>query len=447
MSDTIDQSKLTERASALVDAALKAGADVADAVVVSAVSLGVEVRLGEVEETERAESDDFALRVFVGKQVATVSANTIDNMTALAERAVATARVAPEEPYAQLAPVDRLATDWPDLDLSDPEQPTIEQLTKSALTAEQAALAMSGITNSGGATGSWRLGGLVLATSHGFLGTQLSTRHAISATAVAGEGTAMERDYDYSMTVHGGDLDNAEKIGHLAAERALRRLNPTKMATGTGTVIFDPRVSGTLIGHLAGAVNGASIARGTSFLKDHLGKQLFSPNITISDDPHRVRGLGSRPFDGEGVATSALDIVSGGTLNCWLLDTATAAELGLETNGRAGRGGASPSPSTSNLTLHNGEETPDNLISAVKSGIYVTDLIGHGVNGVTGDYSRGAAGFVITDGQLGPAVSEITIAGNLKDMYAALVPANDLEYRFSTNAPTVAVEGMTIAGK
>ena len=301
MTDTVDNrsSSIMPRRSS--EAALAAGADAADAVVVSSMSMGVDVRLGKVEETERAESDDFALRVFVGRKTASVSANTIAERTALAERAVATARAAPEEPFARLADPDRLAADWEDLDMLDPVQPEIGRLTDKALAAEEAALAVEGITNSSGASAGWRLGGLVLATSHGFVGAHQSSHHSISTAVIAGEGTAMEQDYDYCLRVHAEDLDAPDQIGRNAGEWAVRRLNPTKLPSGTGTIVFDPRVSGGLIGHLAGAINGAGIARGTSFLKDSLNQQVFSSGIVISDDPHRPRGLGSRPFDGEGV--------------------------------------------------------------------------------------------------------------------------------------------------
>ena len=257
----------------------------------------------------------------------------------------------------------------------------------------------------------------------------------------------MERDYDFDNKVYRADLDDPEEIGRNAGERAVRRLNPRQMPSGRATVVYDPRISSGIVGHLSGAVNGASIARKTSFLRDKLGKQVFSAAIRITDDPTRPRGLGSRPFDGEGVPGAPFDVVTGGVLQTWFLDSATARELGLETNGRAARGGGNPSPGSTNLTLLPGEQTPEELIREVGYGLYVTELIGHGANIVTGDYSRGAAGFVIENGELGHPVSEITIAGNLTDMFREMRPANDLVYRFSTNAPTIVIEGLTIAGR
>jgi PmbA protein len=447
MTEILDQSDLTEKAARLVAAARRAGADAADAVCVRGVSLSVEVRLGKVEETGRAEGDDFTLRAFVGKRSASVSANVFADPAELAERAVAMARVAPEDRFAGLADRDRLATEFPDRDQLDPTIPSAKELTETALAAEDAARAVAGVTNSGGASAGWSLGGLVLATSDGFQGAYLVSRFGLSASAIAGTGTGMERDYDFDNKVYRGDLNSPAAIGRSAGERAVRRLNPRKVPSGRSTVVYDPRVAVGLVGHLAGAVNGASIARKTSFLRDRMGEQVFSAAIRITDDPTRPRGMASRPFDGEGVAGAPLDVVSGGVLQTWLLDSATARELGLETNGRAARGGGNPSPGATNLTLLPGEQSPQDMIREIGSGLYVTELIGHGASIVTGDYSRGAAGFVIENGELGHAVSEVTIAGNLKDMFREMRPANDLVYRFSVNAPTVAVPGMTIAGR
>jgi PmbA protein len=446
MNQILDQSDLTARAEKLVAAAKRAGADAADTVCVRGISLSVDVRLGKVEEIGRAEGDDFTLRAFVGKRSATVSANVLADPVELAERAVAMAKVAPEDRFAGLADESLLAHSFADLDLLDPTMPSAKELTEQALAVEDAARAVPGVTNSGGASAGWSLGGLVLATSHGFAGSYLGSHFGLSASAIAGSGTGMERDYEGETKIHRGDLRSPEEIGRKAGEKAVRRLNPRKMATGVTAVVYDPRVATGLLGHLAGAINGASIARKTSFLRDRLGTELFPANIRIVDDPTRKRGLGSRPFDGEGIAGAPLDVVSDGLLRTWFLDSATGRELGLPTNGRASRGGGNPSPGSTNLTLLPGEETPEALIAAVGTGLYVTELIGHGVNMNTGDYSRGAAGFVIENGKLGHPVSEITIAGNLLDMYRTLRVANDLVYRYATNAPTVAVEGLTVAG-
>lgn len=446
MKEILDQTELTERAGALVAAARRAGADTADTVCVRGIALSVDVRLGKVEETRRAEGDEFTLRVFVGKRSASVSANVLADPDALAARAVAMAKVAPEDRYAGLADREKLARDFPNRDLLDITIPSAAELTEQALAVEDAARAVPGVANSGGASAGWSLGGMVLATSDGFAGAYLSSRFGLSVSAIAGSGTAMERDYDFDSKVYHSDLADPEVIGRNAGHRAVRRLDPRKMPSGRATVVYDPRIAGGLVGHLAGAVNGASVARKASFLRDKLGQKIFSSAIRMTDDPTRRRGLGSRPFDGEGVASGPLDIVSDGVLKTWLLDSATARELGLETNGRASRGGANPSPGATNLTLMPGEVSPEELIREVGSGLYVTELIGHGANLVTGDYSRGAAGFIIENGELGHPVSEVTVAGNLGDIFREMRPANDLTYRYATNAPTVAVPGLTIAG-
>jgi len=446
MNETVDQSQLADRAAGLVEAALKVGADQADAVCVRGIALSVDVREGKTEETNRAEGDDFTLRAFVGTRSAAVSANVLSDPVELAERAVAMARVAPEDPFAGLADPGRLGQSAADLELMDTHMPGAEQLAESARAAEAAALSVEGVAKSGGASASWSLGGMVLATSHGFTGTYQGSHFGVSASEIAGHGTGMERDYDYETRVFQADLPDPAVIGRNAGERVVKRLNPRKIPTGTVTAVFHPRVASGLIGHLASAANGASVARKTSFLRDNMSQMIFNPSVTISDDPFRRRGLGSRPFDGEGVAGEALDLVRDGILQTWLLDTSSARELGLATNGRASRGGANPSPGTTNLTLQPGETTPQDLIASIDRGIYVTELIGHGVNMITGDYSRGVAGFLIENGELGYPVSEIVIASNLRDMFRSLQPASDLIYRSRTNAPTVAIEGMMVAG-
>lgn len=451
--DYLDPRRLEDAAAALVEAARKAGADAADTVVVRGVSVSVSVRDGAVEDSERSEGDDFALRVFVGRRSASVSTNALGDPKAIAERAVAMARVAPEDRFAGLADRALIASREAvsaaaaALDLFDPSVPAVEALTESALEAEAAALGVPGVTRSGGAGAAWSLGGLVLVTSDGFSGSYVATRHGRSATAVAGEGTGMERDYWSASSIHGADLQEAGLIGRLAGERAVRRLAPRKVPTSRTTVVYEPRAAGSLIGHLAGAINAASIARGTSFLKERMGERVFAAGIRITDDPTRPRGLGSRPFDGEGIVGGPLSLIEDGVLQCWLLDSATGRELGLATNGRAARGAGAPSPGTTNLTLAPGSVSPEDLIKEIGTGFYVTDLIGHGANIVTGDYSRGAAGFWIENGEIAYPVSEVTIAGRLGDMFAAARPASDLELRFATNAPTVAIEGMTVAGR
>lgn len=450
MTSLLDQSALTDLAENLVRAARTAGADAADVVAVRSVSFAVQVREGEVEESERSEGDDIGLRVFVGKRQAVVSTNDIagSRASALAERAVAMARVAPEDPYAGLADADRLSHTHPDLDLVDPEIPSLADLETVARTAEDAALAVKGVTRSGGASASGGIGGMVLVTSHGFKGAYLSSRHGLSMMAIAGEGTHMERDYEFSSALHRPDLEPADQVGRLAGERTVKRLNPRKVATQKAPVIFDPRVAGSLIGHLASAANGAAVARKSSFLRDRMGERLFAPGVRIVDDPLRKRGLRSHPFDGEGVGGRAMAVVDDGVLRSWFLDSATARELGLATTGHAHRGVSSaPSPGPSNLHLEPGPLTPQALIAETGNGLYVTDLIGMGVNLVTGDYSRGAAGFWIENGEIAYPVSEVTIAGHLSEIFRTLTPANDLTFRYGTNAPTLRVEGLTIAGQ
>jgi PmbA protein len=449
MSSLLDQSALTDLAERLVTAARCAGADAADALAVRSISLAVEVRDGGVEESERSEGDDVGLRVFVGRRQAVVSTNDFNtDLSQLAERAVAMARAAPEDPFAGLADPARLAREISDLDLLDPELPSVAQLEERARRAESAALAVAGVTKSGGASASAGIGGMVLVTSDGFRGAYLNSGHSVSMTAIAGEGTAMERDYDYSSALHGADLETAEKVGRTAGERTVERLNPRKVESKRVPVVFDRRVAGSLIGHLAGAINGAAVARKTSFLKDRLGDRLFKPGIEVIDDPRRKRGLRSRPFDAEGVATNRLIVVEDGVLVSWFLDSATARELGLATTGHAQRGVSSaPSPGPTNLHLAPGSDTPEALMADIPQGFCVTDLIGMGVNQVTGDYSRGASGFWIENGRRSYPVSEVTIAGNLTDMFRELTPASDLEFRFGTNAPSVRVEGVTVGGR
>jgi PmbA protein len=449
MTSLLDQSVLTTLAERLVAAARAAGADAADAVAVRSVSLGVEVRDGRVEETDRAEGDDVGLRVLIGRRQAVVSTNDIkgDGVKVLAERAVAMARVAPDDPYAGLADAGELTRECPELDLLDPEMPSVEHLEQLAMTAEAAALAVPGVAKSGGASAAAGVGGIVLVTSHGFHGAYLGSRHSVSVMAIAGEGLEMERDFDFASALHAGDLDDPGEVGRRAGERTVKRLNPRKVDTKKVPIVFDPRVSGGLIGHLAGAINGNAVARKTSFLKDKMGEPVFAPGIRIVDDPLRPRGLRSRPFDAEGVVGGRRAVVEDGRLTSWLLDCATARELGLKTTGHAQRGVSSPpAPGATNLYLEAGHVTPGELIEDLAEGFYVTSLIGTGANLVTGDYSRGASGFWIENGTPTYPVSEVTIAGHLLDMFRTLTPANDLAFRFGVNAPTVRVEGLTVAG-
>lgn len=434
----------------LLARAKRKGASAAEAVMVHGASMSVTYRLGKRENLNRAEGRDVGLRVFVGKQQAMVA--TTDTSPAaletLLDRALAMAKAAPEDPYCGLVEPELLATSTPDLDMLDSHEPTGDELYERAAEAEDAARAVPGITNSDGAGAGWRQGEVFLITSDGFAGGYKSSSFSASVSVVGGSGTGMETDHASNRARHVRDLRPSKDIGAEAGERAVRRLNPRKVETGSLPVVFEPRVSNSMIGHLASAINGASIARGTGFLRNEMGKDVFAPGIRIIDDPLRKRGLASRPFDGEGVACKRMALIDNGVLTTWLLSSAPARQLGLKTTGHAARGIAgAPSPSASNLYMEAGTLTPEELMADITLGVYITDLIGFGVNGVTGDYSRGAAGFLIENGKLGPAISEFTIAGNLKEMFKRITPANDLKFRYGADAPTLRLDGMTVAGK
>lgn len=437
-----------DRLQELVAAARRAGADAADALLVSSASLSVQRRLGKIEELQRAEGFDLGLRVFVGRRQAIVASTDAAprGFAALAERAVAMAKVVPEDPHAGLADApDGLTSSA--LELEDPTEPTAEQLIARTAEAEEAALAVAGVTNSEGADAGFSRYTVALAASNGFAGQYSRTSHSISATALAGQGTGMERDYDYSSTVFLADLEDAAGIGRRAGEKAVARLNPSRPKTARIPVVYDPRVATSLLGHLTGAINGAAVARGTSFLRDKLGQRVMAAGLTIIDDPTRRRGLRSRPFDGEGMQGIRRNIVEDGILTTWILDWRSARQLGMASTGHASRGtGGPPGPAATNLWLAPGSMTPDALMADIREGLYVTELIGMGVNGVTGDYSRGAAGFMIRDGALAEPVSEVTIAGNVMEMLLHMTPADDLVFRRGTDSPTVRVEGLTMAG-
>jgi PmbA protein len=434
----------------LLSKARAAGADSADAILYASTSVSVERRLGQMENLERSESRDLGLRVFLGTRAAIVSASSVDpaRFRDLAERAVAMARVVPEDPYTALSEQAAPPDDPTPLDLLDAQEPEIEALIARAEAAEQAALAVRGVTNSEGGSAGYTRTDIYLATSAGFAGAFGRTGHSVSASVIAGTGTDMQRDYDYHGTVHLADLDAPEAIGHSAGERAVARLNPSRPKTAKMPVIFDPRVAGSLLGHLSAAINGAAVARGTSFLKDKRGERVFAAGVNIHDDPRRPRGGRSHTFDGEGVPTQARAIVADGILQTFFLDSRSARQLGFAAStGHASRGtGGPPGPSATNLYLAAGTLSPAALMDDITEGLYITEMIGSGINQITGDYSRGAAGFMIRNGALAEPVAEITIAGNLNDMFLHLTPANDLRFRRGTDAPTLRVDGMTLAG-
>ncbi len=438
------------RAVALIDRARRAGSDAADAVFSASASESVSVRLGQLEDVERSESEHISLRVFVGNRSASIGSSDMSDaaLDELAARAVAMARLAPEDPYAGLAPQEMLFQGTAmSLDLEDPVEPTPAQLREMATAAEEAARAVTGITNSEGGGASAGRGLFALATSHGFTGAHATTSHSISASVVAGEGSGMQRDYAWRAARHASDLPSAHEIGLQAGERAVARLNPGTLKSGAMPVVFDPRVGGTLIGHLTSAIAGTAIARRSSFLLDRLDEVLFDPAVVIAEEPHRQRGMASRPFDDEGLPTRMRNLVEGGKVTGWLLDSASARQLNLAPTGHASRGhGGAPGVGTSNLHLAAGTVTPAALMADIADGVYITELIGMGVNGVTGDYSRGASGFRIVNGELAGPVAEFTIAGNLIDMFKSLTPANDLEWYRSVNVPTLRVDGLMVAG-
>ena len=438
-----------ELAQKIIDMTLKCGADSADAIVSDSASLGMSARNGKLEDTERAESRDLGLRAMIGQQQAFVSGSAIDEdaLQQLAQRAVDMANTTPADRFCGFAPEDRLAETWPDLDLEDPHEPSAEALRDMALACEAEARRHEGITNSEGAGASWARGTTALATSHGFAGSYTSTHFSMSCSAIGGTGDAMEGDYASHSTHYLEDLDSPEEIGRRTAERTLARLNPRKMESTKAHVVFDRRVSASMLGHLAGAISGSAIARGTSFLREDMGKQVMSQSLQVIDDPHLIRGLRSTAFDGEGVAPEKFTPIENGVLTSWFLDSATARQLDLQTNGRAGRGtGGPPSPSPTNLYMAAGQRSVADILKDIGTGFYITDLIGMGVNGVTGDYSRGASGFWIENGEIAFPVSEMTIAGNLRDMFMNMTAANDLDFRRGVNAPTLLIENMALAG-
>ena len=443
-------SEAESRTADLVAAARKAGADAADAIYVCNNSTQISVRLGALEDVERSEGEEIGLRLFVGSRSASVSSSDLSGeaLALLVERAAAMAREAPEDPYAGLAPADRLLHGPAvDVDADDGIDPSPADLRERADAAEDAARAVAGITNSEGAGASASRSVIAIATSTGFARGYSTSGYGCSASVIAGEGSGMQRDYAYHSARHLADLEDAAAIGARAGDRAVKRLNPGKLSSGAMPIVYDPRVSSGLLGHLAGAITGSAVARRTSFLLDRLGEPVFAKGITVRDDPHRRRGLRSKPFDGEGLPTAPRDIIADGVLTGWIMDSASARQLGLEPTGHATRGvGGPPGAGLTNLYMAAGALSPDELIADIRLGVYVTELIGQGVNGVTGDYSRGASGFVIRDGRLCEPVAEITVAGNLKDMFRELTPASDLVFRRAVDAPTIRIEGMMVAG-
>jgi PmbA protein len=445
MNDSNDLDLLSD----LINRARAAGADEADVILVRSTSQDATWRMGRNEGVERSEANDLGLRVLIGKRQAVVSTTDLraGAIAEIVERALAMAKAVPEDPYCGLPDIERLAVEIPDLDLSDDSEPSSDDLLAWAEEAEDAARGTKGITNSEGAEAGWSEGRVALAASNGFAGTYRGTRFGVSVSVVAGSGTGMERDYEFLSARHCSDLETPAAVGARAAERAVRRLNPRKQKSAQVPVVFDPRVSGGFLRLLAAVVSGNAITRSTSFLQEKLGEAVFAPGISIIDDPLRPRGLSSRPFDGEGVAGQRRALIDDGRLTTWLLDSRSARQLGLQTTGHAARGPSGPpAPSPSNLSMSPGSVTPEALIGEIDSGLYVTEMMGMSFQTTTGDYSRGAAGYWIENGELAYPVSELTVAGNLLNLFPRLTPADDLVFRYGMDAPTLRIDGMTMAG-
>ncbi len=446
----MSQPDLLNLLSDLIADAKKAGADAADAIVVDGTSISVTTRLGKLEQLEGSEGGDIGLRVLMGKRQAIVSSadRSREALKELVERAVAMARTVPEDPYCGIAAPGQLATSLPEIDICDPAEISAQTLIDMTKTCEAAALDVKGVTNSEGASASWGRTKVAIAASNGFVRSYASSGSSLSASVIAGDSDkGMETDYDYTSAVYFSDLKAPAAIGRGAGERAVRKVGGRKIASRKVPVIFDARAARGIVGHLLGAINGSSVARGTTFLKDAMGTEVFAPGISIQEDPHRNRGLRSKPCDAEGLPNRARALIDRGVLTTWILDLRAARQLNLAPTGHATRGtGGPPSPGTTNVWLEAGKLTPAALMADIKEGLFVTDLVGQGVNTVTGDYSRGAVGFWIENGELTYPVHEVTIASNLKDMFKRLVPASDLDMRYGVDAPSVRIDGMSLAG-
>lgn len=446
----IDKQIALARCQELVALACRKGADAADAAMRGESSESVSIRLGELEDVSRSESEGIGLRVFVGQRSATIQTSDFseDSFTILAERAIEMARLAPEDPYAGLAPEELLFRgEMPDLDLSDPVEPTPAQLRERAAATEEAARAVAGVTNSNGGSAGATRAVTALATSHGVAKLTETTGHSLSASVIAGEGSRMQTDHAWRSARHASDLPSPDEIGREAGERAVRRVDPGTIPSQTMPVVFDPRVGSGLVGHLLSAMSGGAVARKASFLIGHEDDVLFDSAVRIMEDPLRVRGLSSRAIDGEGLPTVKRALVENGRIFGWMTNVAAARQLGIGLTGHGSRGpGGSPGIATSNVWMEPGAATPEALMADIADGLYVTDLFGQGVNLVTGDYSRGAAGFRIVNGAIAGPVAEITIAGHMLAMFRALTPANDLEFRRALDLPTLRIDGMTVAG-
>ena len=446
--NTADELQLEDRVGALLDLATKAGADAADATVFGSDQISVGRRLGQVETLERADSAGVDLRVFVNGQIAQVSGSdlTDSGLQRLAERAVGMAKFSPADPFAQLAVPNQLTKEIPALETCDPVEPSTESMLDRAAEAEEAMLSVEGITNSGGVSAGWTKSSLVIATTNGFMGSVQSTRQGISASGIAGEGEAQKRDYDYSLAVFGDDLKDPREIGLEAGRRSVRQLGAKPGATAQVPVIFEPRVAVRMFSLLMGAINGESVVRGTSLLADHVGKPVIAPELSVFEDPFKKRGQGSRPFDGEGLPVRKNTLFDKGILTTHLHNLATAQQAGVEPTGHASRGGASVGIGYANTWLSPSELSVEDMLKEAGEAFYVTSLMGQGANMITGDYSQGATGFWVRNGELAEPVESMTLGGKLKDMWMAMSAASDLTWFGGMGAPTLRMTGLTIAG-
>ncbi|MBD3679560.1 MAG: TldD/PmbA family protein [Rhodobacteraceae bacterium] len=445
-----DLENLTQQ---LLDAARKAGAEAADALAIESDSIAIDVLKGKLENAERTEGVDLGLRVLIGARQANVSVSDVrpETIAAMAERAVAMAREAPEDPTVGLADPTQIARhlDIAALDLVDTAgEPAPADLQRAAMEAEAAALAVKGVSQVSSASASYSSRRMHLAASNGFSGGYGRTGHSISCVAITGSGTEMERDYHGEGRGHLSDMPSAQEIGRIAGERTVALAGARKPKTGAYPMLYDERIAGSLMGHLLSAINGTAIARGASWLRDALGEQVLPAGMSLIGDPHRPRISASRPFDAEGLATRRVSLVEDGVLRSWVLDLATGRKLGLDSTAHGTRGTSSiPSPSVGNVALSQGTKSRDELLREMGTGLLITSMIGASINPTTGDYSRGASGFWVENGEIAYPVNECTVAGNLRDMLKTIIPANDARHFVSHQAPSLLVEGLTLAGE
>lgn len=433
----------------LIESALKQGATAADAIIIDSTSLSTEIRLQKLISMERSSDTAVALRVMINQQQAIVSTSdfaksSLDNVI---EKAIAMAKVTPANPHLFLANKEQITKNIPKLELFDDHEPSANVLIEKATQTESYALDNKQITNSEGASAQYQANNIYFATSEGFQHSYQTSSSALSLEVLAGKDESMQTGGSYTIARFAKDLKSPEEIGREAAKQAVDKLNPRKIVTSQMPVIFDRKAAKALLGAFAGAINGLSISRGTSFLIDHLGQEIFNPLINIIDDPFINKGLASRPFDAEAISGGKLNIVEKGILNNYLLDLQTAYKLKMQTTGHASRGlSTAPNPNPSNMYIQSGSISLDEMIKSLKKGILITEIFGHGANIITGDYSQGIVGFYIENGEILYPISEMTAAGNLKSMFKQMIPANDLKLETSINSPSLMIETMTLGG-